>query len=94
MSTPELPAPAGRIEKPGNLGEIRSRLVLVDAFTADQMREMYRAGRLAGMEEAAEEAESFRSNDKAVNLTAHEIVTGEVAESIADAIRSLKEKQG
>jgi dihydroxyacetone kinase len=86
MSTPELPAPAGRIEKPGNPGEIRSRLVLVDAFTADQMREMYRAGRLAGLEEAAQVAIGLNGWGSTP--------APELAHHIAAAIRSLKEKQG
>lgn len=47
----------------------------------------WQASRTAALEEAAEIAESFRSNDRAVNMTAQEIITTSVAESIATAIR-------
>jgi hypothetical protein len=88
MSTPELPPPAGRIEKPGNLGEIRSRLVLVDAFTADQMREMYRAGRLAGLEEAG----SHQERMGVLASFAHEVALGAYSEEelLDAAMRALR----
>jgi hypothetical protein len=92
MSTPELPPIPPEFREWWDHGGDNDATLL--AIIRSYGESCFRAGRLAGLEEAAEEAESFRSNDKAVNLTAHEIVTGEVAESIADAIRSLKEKQG
>lgn len=56
-------------------------------FDPSQAWELWQASRTAALEEAAEIAESFRSNDRAVNMTAQEIITTSVAESIATAIR-------
>jgi hypothetical protein len=53
--------------------------------------ECWLASRSAALEEAAQEAENFRSSDKAVNLTAREIITSEIADDIASAIRAAAE---
>jgi hypothetical protein len=69
MSTPELPVPGVRdLSGQYHVG-----------YTADQMREMYRAGRLAGLEEAAKDWETAHGFDK---------------HGVATRVRSLKEKQG
>ena len=54
-------------------------------------RTAWAAARAEAIEEAAREAESFCTREKAVNLTARELHTNDVADDIASAIRALKE---
>lgn len=94
MDSPKLPEPSAVIYPDSGFRNDSAGLWLWEQhgydtggsplFTAEQMLSMYRQG----MERAAEIAASFRSNDKAVNLTAREIITGEVTDDISAAIRS------
>jgi hypothetical protein len=87
MSTPELPL----------LPKIDRHPILFtskQAYTADQMREMYRAGRLAGLEEAAKECERIFSAPEPDGCDGWESYATRPYLDCAAAIRSLKEKQG
>jgi hypothetical protein len=84
MSTPELPPPVavGSWTACATCAEYPAAI-----YSADQMREMYRAGRLAGLEEAAKECEAqFEPHND--NYHDHAV------QQCVSAIRSLKEKQG
>jgi hypothetical protein len=85
MSTPELPSPT--LVTRETVEWVEGDGPDVAYFTADQMREMYRAGRLAGLEEAAKECEAqFEPHND--NYHDHAV------QQCVSAIRSLKEKQG
>jgi hypothetical protein len=95
MSTPELPP----LPKPAIIGDnVLDGYLDPDAeFTAAQMREYaisaFRAGRLAGLEEAAKVAAEGALTQWMIGGPCARVYDHS-AKQIATAIRSLKEKQG